>query len=270
MNFSTVSFLGLLQGLTEFFPISSSGHLLLAEHFFQLDVEHLKAFDVVLHAGTLLALLVLFWRDWWGMVVGFWSLAFGSDGERQKDSRRLFGQLVVVTIPAAVVGVLFGDAIDTLTRGSNRVWIVAAFFVLVAAGLFLAEKFGSQKTQKVGWKNVFWMSIFQAVALLPGISRSGSTIAAGMLSGLSRSAAAKFSFLMLAPATAGAIVLIVKEVLAGKMTLPPLELTLFGFVVSAVVSFAAAAFLLRFIRKHSLKIFSLYLLAVATVLFFLA
>lgn len=255
MNFFNTIFLGVLQGLTEFFPISSSGHLLLAEHFFGLPVESLKAFDVVLHAGTLVALLVLFWREWFSI------LRF------EKAGRRLFIQLIVATIPAALVGLLFGDAIDTLTRGENAASIVAVFFLVVATALFLAEKFGKQNSTKVGWKNIFAMSLFQAAALLPGISRSGATIAAGMFSGLSRSAAARFSFLMLAPATAGAILLILKKVLAGEMTLPPLQFTLVGFAVSALVSFACAAFLLRFVKKHSLKIFALYLIFVAAILF---
>ncbi|MFH0834669.1 MAG: undecaprenyl-diphosphate phosphatase [Patescibacteria group bacterium] len=255
MNFGEVTFLGALQGITEFFPISSSGHLLLAEHFFALDVEHLKAFDVVLHAGTLVALLALFWREWFSIL------------KFEKSGRQLLVQLIVATIPAAVIGVFFGDAMDELTRGSKGTVVVAGFFVLVAVALFIAEKFGQQKIQKVGWKNVFWMSIFQAAALLPGISRSGSTIAAGMFSGLDRSAAAKFSFLMLAPATAGAVVLILKKVADGEMTLPPTDLTLVGFVVSAIVSFACAAFLLRFVKKYSLKIFSLYLILAAVALF---
>ncbi|MCF7846149.1 MAG: undecaprenyl-diphosphate phosphatase [Candidatus Peribacteraceae bacterium] len=269
MNFGEVIFLGALQGITEFFPISSSGHLLLAEHFFSLPVENLKAFDVVLHAGTLLALLVLFWREWSGIVAGYWSLVTGSDNKEKAWSRRLFWQLVLATIPAAVVGLLWGDAIDLLTRGENRVAIVSTFFVAVALLLFFAEKFGTQKNQKAGWKNVIWMGIFQATALLPGISRSGATIAAGMFSGLTRSAAARFSFLMLAPATAGAVALITKKVLDGELSLPPLQFTLVGFAVSAIVSFAAATFLLSFVKKHSLKVFSVYLILAAIVLLFI-
>jgi undecaprenyl-diphosphatase len=255
MNFGNVIFLGILQGVTEFFPISSSGHLLLAEHFFALPVENLKAFDVVLHAGTLLALLVLFWREWFSIL------------QFKKPGRQLFGQLIVATAPAAVIGLLFGDAIDQFTRGDNRVVIVASFFLIVAFALFLAEKFGKQNSEKVAWKNIFVMGLFQASALLPGISRSGATIAAGMFSGLSRSAAAKFSFLMLAPATAGAVILIAKKVFEGELSLPPIEFSLVGFVVSAIVSFMAASFLLRFIKKHSLKIFALYLILAAALLF---
>jgi len=256
MSFTLAVFLGFLQGFTEFFPISSSGHLLLAEHFFSLPVENLKAFDVVLHAGTLVALLVLFWREWFSI------LRF------QKSGRQLFGQLILATIPAAIVGLWLSDSIDNFTRGEGRVLIIASFFVLVAIGLFLAEKFGKQNSEKVQAKNIFLMGIFQTFALLPGISRSGVTIAAGMFSGLSRSASAKFSFLMLAPATVGAVILIAKKVADGELGLPSLEFTIVGFAVSAVVSFATATFLLRFVRKHSLKIFAIYLIFAAMILFF--
>ncbi len=258
MSFTIIIFLGILQGLTEFLPISSSGHLLLAEHFFALDVENLKAFDVVLHAGTLVALLALFWREWFSIL------------KFQKSGRRLFLVLILATIPAAFVGLFFGDTIDTFTRGENRVVIVASFFVVVALALFFAEKFGSQKIKKPQSKNIFWMSIFQALALLPGISRSGATIVAGMFSGLDRSAAARFSFLMLAPATAGATLLTAKNVFDGELVLPPLSFTLVGFAVSAVVSFAAAAFLLHFVKKYSLKVFSVYLIFAAAILFAIA
>ncbi|MFH1546136.1 MAG: undecaprenyl-diphosphate phosphatase [Patescibacteria group bacterium] len=265
MNFPLAAFLGILQGITEFFPISSSGHLLLAEHFFDLDVENLKAFDVVLHAGTLLALLVLFWREWVGMAVGSWQLAVGRLNEKNRESLQLLGKLAVVTIPAAFVGLLFGDWIDTTTRGENRVFLVAGFFILVAILLLAAEKFGRKNSEKVGWRNVVGMGIFQALALLPGISRSGATIAAGMLGGLSRSAAAKFSFLMLAPVTLGATILISKKVCAGELTLPPLEFTLVGFAVSAVSSFLFASLLLKFVKKYSLVWFAVYLILAAVV-----
>ncbi|MCF7836191.1 undecaprenyl-diphosphate phosphatase [Candidatus Gracilibacteria bacterium] len=266
MNFAETIFLGILQGVTEFFPISSSGHLVLAEHFFNLDVANLKSFDVVLHAGTLLALLILFWREWWGIVIGFWSLVIGAYDEEKRNSQKLFCQLVVATLPAAAVGLLFDDWIDEVTRGENFASIIAVFFLIVAVALFLAEKFGKKNSAKVSWKNVFQMGILQAAALLPGISRSGVTIAAGMFGGLKREVAAKFSFLMLAPATAGAVVLISKKVFDGELSLPPIEFVVVGFLVSAVSSFLFARLLLRLVKKYSLIWFAAYLVLAAAVL----
>lgn len=264
MDYSITAFLGMLQGLTEFFPISSSGHLLLAEHFLDLPVENLKAFDVVLHAGTLVALLVLFWREWWGIIVGSYEFIVQ---RKKNEGVQLLGYLVLATIPAALVGVLLGDWMDEITRGTNRVLLVAGFFVFVALLLLAAERFSSQKENKPRWKQVLWMSLFQALALLPGVSRSGSTIAAGMLSGLSRSAAARFSFLMLAPVTAGATLLTVLDVIKGELTLPPLDVVMVGFFVSALVSYLCAATLLKLVKKYSLAVFSIYLLIAAGILF---
>jgi len=271
MNFGEVAFLGVLQGITEFFPISSSGHLLLAEHFFSLDVEHLKAFDVVLHGGTLLALLVLFWREWRGITVGVWQMVFGKVGKDTADNFKLLLRLIMATIPAAAVGLSFNHWIDEFSRGEQRVMIVAGFFVLVAALLLLAEWVGKKtaRSEKLQCKNVILMGVSQAFALLPGVSRSGITIATGMLTGLSRSAAAKFSFLMLAPVTAGAVLLISREVWGGELTLPPLGLTALGFCVSAVSSFIFASLLLRLVKKHSLAWFSAYLVLAAAVLIFI-
>ncbi len=275
MNFGDVVFLGILQGVTEFFPVSSSGHLLLAENFLGLDVENLKAFDVVLHAGTLLALIALFWKEWWGMVRSFWFLLIGSKEKVERDSLKLFLKLAVATIPAAFVGLFFGDWIDEFTRGEQRVTIVASFFVIVAGLLVLAEWLNrrrnkmshiSTKEKIAGWKQVAWMGFSQAFALLPGISRSGITIATGMSAGLSRSAAAKFSFLMLAPATAGAVILTSKKVFSGELALPSFEFTMVGFVVSAIASFIFASLLLRLVKRHSLIWFAVYLLVVAVVL----
>lgn len=267
MNIANVIFLGVLQGITEFFPISSSGHLLLAEHFFGLDVENLKAFDVVLHAGTLLALLILFWKEWRGMVTGCWLLVARSLDNHSRTSLQLFWKLVVATVPAAVLGFTLNDWIDEVTRGEQRVVIVASFFLVIAGLLVLAEKLGKKNTDQVGWRQVWLMGVAQACALLPGVSRSGSTIIAGMLSGLKRDTAAKFSFLMLAPATAGAVLLIGKKVLDGELSVPPLEFTLLGFFVSAVSSFVFASLLLRLVKKHSLIWFAVYLLVAAGILF---
>ena len=273
MDYPITIFLGALQGVTEFFPISSSGHLLLVEHFFDLPVESFKAFDVVLHGGTLLALLVLFWREWRGIAVGSWSLVFGKLNNDNKKSLKLLGWLVLATIPAAVVGLLLGDWIDNVTRGENRVLLVAGFFVLVAVVLLFAERKSSNPLNPpyqgdLKPRQVVIMGLAQMFALLPGVSRSGVTIASGMLSGLSRSVAAKFSFLMLVPVTAGAVALITRKVLAGELSLPAIEFVITGFIVSALVSYFAASALLKFVKKHSLIVFAVYLVLMAGVLFF--
>lgn len=293
MSYLTTIFLGALQGVTEFFPISSSGHLLLAEHFLGLPVESFKAFDVVLHAGTLLALLFLFWREWWGMGVASCELIVGRLSHAGRKNLKLLKQLIIATIPAALVGLLLNDWIDEVTRGEGRTLLVTSFFVLVAGLLVLAERKSPSRTlnppnppssldfardrqgevdsgeKNLKWKQVITMGVAQMFALLPGVSRSGVTIASGMLSGLSRPTAAKFSFLMLAPVTAGAVILIAKKVFSGELTLPATEFVVVGFISSAIVSYLAALALLKFVKKHSLKIFAIYLILAAGVLLFL-
>jgi undecaprenyl-diphosphatase len=255
------AFLGVLQGITEFFPISSSGHLLLAEHFFGLPVEDLQSFDIVLHAGTLLALLVLFRAEWWQILRGFVL-------REAREGRVLFAQLVLATLPAAVAGLTLGDAIEEFARGELRIAVVTGGFLLVAVLLLLAEwrHRTTQPSTTLSTRQMIAMSLFQALALLPGVSRSGSTIASAMLLGAARPAAARFSFLMLAPVTAGAVLLTALNFAQGEAVLPALPVTLTGFAVSAVVSFLAAASLLALVRRHTLLGFGVYLVLAAAAL----
>ena len=260
VSFFQAALLGAIQGITEFFPVSSSGHLLLVEHFLGLSIEELFAFDVVLHAATLLALVFLFWEKIRAM------LCF------KKEGRRLFGLLVLATVPAAGVGLAFKDALVSATRSAAALTIVATGFLCVALLLALAEwvshhKKNAQNTAPISLGTALIMGCVQVAALVPGISRSGATIAAGLLCGHSRTRVAEFSFLMLLPATTGALILAGADVLTGTATLPPLPVTMVGFTASFIASLLAAKMLLAFIRNHSLVYFSVYLLAVAAFLF---
>jgi undecaprenyl-diphosphatase len=269
MNFLLVIFLGILQGITEFFPISSSGHLVLAEKLFNLPVAELKAFDVVLHAGTLVALLIIFWREWQGIIIDSYKFLTCKIKPKNSTNLKLLAQLFVATLPICIVGFFWHTKIDLFSRGENSTFFIAICLAITAILLLLAEKFSQKKVGEISWKNVFWLGIFQASALLPGISRSGSTIAAGMFSGLTRATAAKFSFLMLAPATFGATILTFTQVFSGKLNLPPLRFVLVGFIVSIISSTIAAKFLLKFVQKNSLNIFVIYLFILVGILFIL-
>lgn len=288
MDFFSAIFLGALQGITEFLPISSSGHLILAEYFLVLPVANLAAFDVVLHGGTLLALIILFWREWWNILCGVSECLLQRQSTAGRESLMLFAKLVVATIPAAIIGLLWGDQLESVGRDSHQFFWSGVFFLIGAALLALAEwnhkrgngffarlarwfeKMRNPACDQPNWRQVIIMAIFQAIALLPAVSRSGSTIAAGMLAGLPRAAAARFSFLMLTPATAGAVILVAKDAASGQLVLPAWPYTLAGFTVSAVVSYGAARWLLGFVRQHSLLWFSGYLVCAAALLFILA
>lgn len=252
-------FLGLLQGLTEFLPISSSGHLVLAEAFLGLDIDpkSMQGFDVLLHAGTLLALLCCYAQTWWRIIASLWSRQYPTE-------RGMLILLIIATVPAAIIGVLFEDVITFQLRSPQ---LVAFFLFLTGVVLLLGEwRPASKKNGGMRFHQSFLIGLAQACALIPGASRSGLTISAGRWVGLSRREALDFSFLMLAPVAAGASILTLIDVVTGEVLLPALSMTLWGFFASFVSSALAILFLRRWVVSHSLAWFVLYLFPVSLIL----
>lgn len=247
-------FLGLVQGATEFLPVSSSGHLLLAAHFFGVEQASLT-FDVVLHLATLVAVLAYFRRDLAALVLAF----FGSYGaERGPRERRMAFYICYATVPAVVAGLLLGDYVETVIRSPLLV-----AFTLSAAGLVLwwAEKKGRRQRSfsSLGFRDIMIIGCAQALALIPGVSRSGATITAGLFLGLNRVAAARFSFLLSTPVIFGAGSYKVMKLLSG----PGLDSGQYlfygaGFMASAISGYAFIALLMRFVQSHSLAVFAYY------------
>lgn len=268
--------LGILQGITEFLPISSSGHLILAEWFFGLSVSELKSFDVVVHMGTLLAIFIYFWRDFLGIILGIFGKTLKPQispseqllrkfvGSRVNEDaasyRFLLLCLVIGTIPAVIVGVFLGDWIDSVFRHPLPVVLAMIFVGLV---FFLVEiRFFKKNRSDVRLWDAVFIGIFQAVAITPGISRSGSTIASGLFRGLKREAAARFSFLLGAPAILGAGIWTAFQVYnEGGLNLG-FDLLAFGFLSAAISGLLTVRFLMRFLKTHSLRVFGFYLLFV--------
>ena len=258
--------LGVVQGLTEFLPISSSGHLLLIPELMGWDDAFINslAFSVMLHLGTLVALLVYFWQDWLRLVPA--GLATIRDRSFRGDpDRHLAWLLVAATIPAAIVGYLFNDAIETTIRDP---WIVVVMLVIGAAILWTADHFGKQSkdVDDVTFPIATGIGFAQAVALIPGISRSGISISAGRFAGLNRPAAARFSFLMATPITLGAIVFEGRKLISGESgvtaEIAPLVV---GLSASLIAGLLAIHFMLRYLRTRSLDIFVWYRLVVAAI-----
>jgi undecaprenyl-diphosphatase len=255
MEIFDAAILGAVQGVTEFLPISSSGHLVLGESLLGLEVDSLKSFDVAVHVGTLVAILGYFWKDFWKMLT-FWMK--GRDVER-----RLIMYIVIGTVPAVLVGVFLEDWIDSVFRGVEMVgWMMIAVGVL----FLLGEKVGSWLREskvrgKLNWWKALIIGLAQAVALIPGISRSGSTIVAGLFQGIEREKAARFSFLLGAPAMLGAGIW---TSMKGGLVDAEVAPMLVGFVVSALVGFVAVWGLMQFLKKHSLAVFAWYLLLLGT------
>lgn len=260
MSLTAAILLGAIQGLSEFLPISSSAHLILARAFFgwELPPEFGLAFDVALHIGTLAAIVTYFRAEILGMLRAVPRL-FSLEPD---PSVMLARQIAIGTIPVVIVAVLFNDFIEQVLRTPS----VAAGALAVGAVLMLvAERLGprTRSENTISWRDALLIGCAQSAALIPGMSRSGSTITMGMFLGLRRDAAARFTFLLAIPAMIAAAA---KESLAlAEMPLAPGSgsLILVGVVVSAVVGYVTIKFFLRFLAGHRLDMFAVYRLMLA-------
>ena len=249
--------LGALQGVTEFLPISSSGHLVIVEQFLNLPLgaSEMIIFDIILHGGSLLAILIYFWKDWLKVLQELWNML----KKWSLDKNSLALKLILGTIPAIIAGLLFGDMISDQLRQPASIGI---FLISIALFYLVAESHGKQnKVKKVSLKNAVIIGIAQSLALIPGISRAGTTIATGMLIGLNRETAARFSFMLGGIAILAANVYALFSIRNGAM-MPNSSFILIGLLTSFIFSLLAIVFLLRFLRNHTLRPFSFYLLLV--------
>jgi undecaprenyl-diphosphatase len=251
MPLSHAFVLGLLQGLAEFLPISSSAHLALAPTLFGWE-EHGLAFDVALHIGTLATLLWYFRRDWIALTQSAVGLLRRRRVETVDDRRVLY--LVLATIPAAVGGLLLEDLAETIFRSP---WLNAVMLMVMGVILWAADRFAAhdRALDTMGWKDALLIGVAQVCALVPGVSRSGSTMTAGRALRFDRPSAARFSFLMSMPITAAAVVLKAPDALSAEGVGAALAV---GIVTAAVSSWIAIAVLLRYLTRHSFGIFALY------------
>jgi undecaprenyl-diphosphatase len=258
--------IGIVQGLTEFLPISSSGHLIVVPYLFGWNDPFLTslAFGVVLHVGTLVALLVYFWRDWARLVPA--GLATIRDRSFAGDPDRKLAWMIAATMPPAIVaGLLLNDFFEEQVR---QPVLVALMLVVGAAILWTADRLGRRTSgmDRLGFGGAFLIGSAQALALVPGISRSGISISAGLALGLTREAAARFSFLMAAPIIAGAGAYEIRKLLVGEtgVAAEPGPLVV-GFLAAAISGLVAIAGLLRYLRRHPMTVFAAYRLVVAAI-----
>lgn len=253
--------LGAVQGLTEFLPVSSSAHLILARAFLGMDADRLGlAFDVACHLGTLLAVLVYFRRDVADMAR---ALPGAVAGARTSPARRV--RLVAFgTVPVILVGLAWADAIEAGLRAPA---VTVVTLTLGAFGLLMADRFGrgERDESRVGYLDSVAVGCAQALALVPGVSRSGATITIGMLLGLRRDAAARFSFLLGIPAILAAAAHAALGLAHTDVSGADARVFLVGLTVSAVVGYAAIGGLLRYLARHSLGAFAWYRLGLALV-----
>jgi len=256
--------MGIVQGLTEFLPISSSGHLIVVPAIFGWTDPFIDslAFSVMLHLGTLAALLAYFWREWVLLVPA--GLATIRDrSTRGEPHRRLALNIAISTIPAVIAGLLLNDFIEEHVRQAG---LVAIMLLVGASIMWLADRWGAQLrgVDDLGPAGALGIGAAQALALVPGISRSGVSISAGLFVGLDRASAARFSFLMATPVIAGAGLFELRKVIGGGTAVDGNVVPLVVGLLAAMLSgFAAIHFLLRYLRTNSLAVFVAYRVVLA-------
>ena len=256
--------LGVVQGLTEFLPVSSSAHLILARVFFGFDKERFGLpFDVACHVGTTLAVVVFFRDDLLRMATSLRdALTTRSHDAAKSPGVRLFWMMVVGTVPAVVIGVIFGDLIEESLRTPQ---VAAVTLALGAVAFIVAERVGSQNrdADSVTLVEAFWIGCAQALALVPGVSRSGATITLALLLGLGRLSAARFVFVLGIPAILGAAVREAPALVGSSPGVAVPGLVPIGVVTSAIVGYLAIRFFLQYVGRYSLQAFAYYRLALA-------
>jgi len=251
MNIFEAIFFGLIQGLTEFLPVSSSGHLALFKHLFEIDFEKFgMSFDISLHIATIIAVIIVLRKDIWEIL--------------KKPFQKVTLYIIIATIPAAVIGVLFNDKVEAV---GSVLWMVGVCFLVTGVVLYFSDVISKSKSEKrplseATLKDAVFTGCAQAVGVLPGISRSGSTISGGLISGMSREAATRFSFLMSIPIILGSCVFDLKDVFSTGIEAEIIMPTLVGMIAAGISGFLACKFMINYIKKKGMKIFVYYMFAV--------
>ncbi len=275
--------MGIIQGLTEFLPVSSSGHLAIFKQLFNVDLDTGLMFDIMLHVGTLVAIFIVYFKDVVRLIAEGFSILFDSINNviiffkniiKKEDNTykrivnnayRKFVMLIICsTIPTGIIGYVAKDLIEMI---SGFLIVPGVCLIITAILLFIADRTpsGDKTPKNVSYNNAFVIGICQGIATLPGLSRSGTTITACLLSGFNKKFAVKYSFLMSIPAILGAAVLDLKDI--GKVAIAPMEMTyyLIGTVVATIVGFISIKVMLIIVKEKKFKIFSVYCLIVGIV-----
>ncbi|HNW86250.1 MAG TPA: undecaprenyl-diphosphate phosphatase [Candidatus Limiplasma sp.] len=252
MSMILAALLGLIQGLTEFLPVSSSGHLNLLQALFQVNLNNQLLFNILLHVGSLTAVLVVFWKDWLQMIL-------------HPIRNRTLLLLVVASLPALAAKVIFGDQLDYLETHNLLLgvcFLLTGLLLMLAQWLATVNQRRQCETSTVGVRHALVMGCLQAVGMLPGVSRSGSTLFGGVASRLDRQTAAKFSFMMSLPAILASFLSEGYHAVKGGMVFQSADLpaVAVGVIVAAASGYLAIRFMLRVITKISLNWFALYVI----------
>ena len=266
--------LGIVEGITEWLPISSTGHMILVDEFMQLKVrpEFMDIFLVVIQLGAILAVVILFWNKLWPFRIK------RQQGESIVDTNKilLWVKILIASIPAAIIGLAFDDQIDEMLTGDARAFVVAGALIVYGILFIIIENLKKKETltdlNKMSYKKALYIGLIQCLSLVPGTSRSGSTILGASLLGTSRTVAAEFSFFLGIPAMFGASAIKLLKFFADGLSFNTAEIIilLVGCAVSFIVSILAIKFLVSYIKKHDFKAFGVYriILGIAVIAYF--
>lgn len=262
MTYFEAVILGLVQGLAEFLPISSSGHLALLQQFFDIDESKTLLFAVMLHVGTLISVFIVYWKDIWELIVELCltvkDLCTGR-GLRLKERpvRKLGVLIIIATIPTGIIGVLGGDFFDGLY---NSIIPIGVGLIITGFLLMFAERMGnsSRGLERMNFRNAFFIGLVQGVAICPGISRSGSTLFGSLICNLERKFAVKFVFLISIPSILGSAVLELPDAVEAGVTSAEVGPVLVGMLVAAVCGLIAIKTMIKIVSDKKLNYFSWY------------
>ena len=273
MSYTEAIILGLVQGLTEFLPVSSSGHLALLQHFFNVESDKVLMFTVMLHLGTLLSVFIMYWSDIWALIkelfITIADLVTGKGLRLEERPMRKLGLMIIwATIPTAAMGMLFNDFFEGL---NSKLWAIGIGWLFTGCMMFFSERIGkSIKTiKKMNFRNGFLIGVLQGIAICPGVSRSGSTLVGGLVTGLKREFAVRFAFLISIPTILGAALLELPDALESATDASMAGPMLAGVVVAAVSGVIAIKAMIRVVVDQKLKWFAFYVwaLGILTILY---
>jgi undecaprenyl-diphosphatase len=253
MGYLQAIVLGFLQGLGEFLPISSSAHLAIAPYFFNWNYQGLQ-YDVMLHLGTLLAIIAYFWKDWVKIIVD------GITRFREKEGRFLW-YVLLATLPGALAGYLLEEKAETIFR---QPWVIASSLIFFSVFIFLADRLARNKKtlESLNLVDILLIGLAQSLAIVPGASRSGVTIMTALFLGYRRQASARFSFLLVTPLIVGAALLEASKISLSEINGPFIA----GFLSAAIFGFLSIKFLLSFLKTRNLVPFVVYRLILAALI----
>ena len=265
MDYLTAVILGLVQGLTEFLPVSSSGHLALLQKFFGVSADNVLFFTVMLHVGTLVSVFIMYHKDIWELIVELFLTfkdIFTGKGLRldERPTRKLGVLIIVATIPTAIIGFAFNDFFEGLYA---NILFIGIGFLITGTEMFIAERIGSNSRDldQMNMRNAAFIGVLQGIAIYPGISRSGSTMVGGLLTGLKRDFAVRFAFLISIPSIMGSALLEGKDAIEEGVDPGIMGPVLVGMVVAAVSGVIAIKAMIKVVSDRKLKYLSYYVWA---------